>query len=243
MPNDTSVFALLSFGDGGYGHEFAAAFVQTVTVAAGSFGVGALAGLAGGSAKLSPHALPRFLGGAYTTIVRALPELLCLLIAFYALAPAVEATLRALNIVSARFAFDPLAVAIGSLGLIQGAYLTDIFRSALIAVPTGQVEAAQAFGMTGTQTFRRVQLPLASRLALPGVSNVWLNATKDASYISVLGSFSDLLKASQPAAGATRHYLFFHLVTAGLFLSLSIGSMAVFGCIERRVNRGVIAAL
>lgn len=243
MPIDTSVFALLSFGNGGYGREFAAAFAQTVAVAAGSFGVGVLAGLAGSSAKLSPNALPRVLGAAYTTVVRALPELLCLLIAFYALAPAVEAALRTIGLVSAGFAFDPLGVAICSLGFIQGAYLTDIFRSAFIAVPVGQVEAAQAFGMTRAQTFRRVRLPLASRLALPGVSNVWLNATKDASYISVLGSFSDLLKASQLAAGATRHYLFFHLVTAALFLSLSIGSMAVFGGIERRVNRGVLAAL
>ncbi|MBN3851748.1 ABC transporter permease subunit [Paraburkholderia sp. Ac-20340] len=236
---DTSVFALLSFGNGGYGREFAAAFAQTVAVAAGSFAVGTLAGFAGSGAKLSRHAPLRVLGRSYTTVVRALPELLCLLIAFYALAPALESALHAAHLVSPAFAFDPLAVAICSLGFIQGAYLTDIFRGALIAVPAGQVEAALAFGMTRAQVFRRVRLPLALRLALPGVSNVWLNATKDASYISVLGSFSDLLKTSQLAAGATRHYLFFHLVTAALFLALSIGSMAVFGTLQKRVNRGV----
>jgi octopine/nopaline transport system permease protein len=239
---DLSVFELLSFGDGGYGRAFAAAFAQTVSVAAGSFAVGVAAGALGSAAKLSRSLVWRVAGRSYTTVVRALPELLCLLIAFYALAPALESGLRAAGLVSAAFAFDPLAVAICSLGFIQGAYLTDIFRGALLAVPRGQIEAAQAFGMTLARINWRIRLPLASRLALPGVSNVWLNATKDASYISVLGSFSDLLKASQLAAGATRHYLFFHFVTAALFLLLSIGSMAVFSGLERRANRGVLAA-
>ena len=240
MPVDFSVFAFLSFGEGGYGDQFAAAFVQTVTVAAGSFCVGVFAGLVGSCAKRSRHSLLRLLGHTYTTVVRAVPELLCLLIAFYALAPALESGLRALGFFSHALTFNPLAVAICSLGFIQGAYLTDIFCGAFIAVPAGQIEAALAFGMTRALIFRRVRLPLALRLALPGVSNVWLNATKDASYISVLGGFSDLLKVSQLAAGATRHYLFFHLVTAALFLSLSIASMALFGCLEGRVNRGVV---
>jgi ABC-type arginine transport system permease subunit len=110
----------------------------------------------------------------------------------------------------------------------------------MIAVPAGQIEAARAFGMSRRQVFARVRLPLAARLALPGTGNIWLNATKDASFISVLGSFSDLLKTSAMAAGATRHYFFFYLVTAGLFLLLSVASMAVFAQLERRANRGMV---
>ena len=104
----------------------------------------------------------------------------------------------------------------------------------------GQIEAARAFGMNRWQVFSRIRLPLAARLALPGVGNIWLNATKDASFISVLGSFPDLLNTSALAAGATRHYIFFYLVTAGLFLLLSLISMAFFTQLERRANRGVI---
>ena len=81
-------------------------------------------------------------------------------------------------------------------------------------------------------------VPGRRALALPGVGNVWLNATKDASFISVLGSFTDLLKASQLAAGATRHYVFFYLVTAALFLLLSITSTGLFAALERHANRG-----
>lgn len=235
-------FELLAFGEGGYGRVFAEAFLLTIEVSGGSFAFGILLGIGGALAKLSRHATFAWLGAIYTTLVRALPELLCLLIAFYVGAPALEAALHRTGLVAATFAFDPFFVSMGSLGFIQGAYLTDIFRTGFIAVPHGQIEAAQAYGMTPFQTFRRVRFPLAARHALPGVGNVWLNATKDASLISVLGSFSDLLKASQLAAGATRHYVFFYVVTAVLFLLLSVASIGVFAKLEQIANRGVSRA-
>jgi octopine/nopaline transport system permease protein len=242
MQPGESLIHLLSFGDGGYGNAFASALALTVAVSAGSFTIGTVLGMSGALAKLSDAPWLRAASRAYTTIVRALPELLLLLVAFYAGAPALEALARHLHLVSASFEFDPFVVAVASLGFIQGAYLTDIFRGAMIAVPAGQIEAARAFGMNRWQVFSRIRLPLAARLALPGVGNIWLNATKDASFISVLGSFPDLLKTSAMAAGATRHYIFFYLVTAGLFLLLSLISMAFFTQLERRANRGVIRA-
>ncbi len=238
MASDDSLLALLAFGDGGYGRIFASAFALTLGVAMASFCAGTLLGIAGALGKLSRYAPLAWLVRLYTTLVRALPELLCLLLAFYAVAPAVETVLRRSGLVSDGFAFDPFVVAALSLGFIQGAYLTDIFRAALVNVPVGQIEAAHAYGMSPWQTLTRIRLPVAARLALPGVGNVWLNATKDASFISVLGSFTDLLKASQLAAGATRHYVFFYLVTAALFLLLSVTSTGLFAALERYANRG-----
>ncbi|MDY7790524.1 ABC transporter permease subunit [Burkholderia ubonensis] len=238
MAADDSLLVLLAFGDGGYGHVFASAFALTFGVAAASFCTGVLLGITGALGKLSRYAPLASLARLYTMLVRALPELLCLLLAFYTVAPAVEHALRDSGIASDGFAFDPFVVAALSLGFIQGAYLTDIFRAALVNVPAGQVEAAHAYGMTPWQTLIRIRLPAAARLALPGAGNVWLNATKDASFISVLGSFTDLLKASQLAAGATRHYVFFYLVTAALFLLLSIASTGIFAALERHANRG-----
>jgi His/Glu/Gln/Arg/opine family amino acid ABC transporter permease subunit len=240
MPPDESLLHLLSFGRGGYGRAFAAAFGLTLAVSVASFSIGAVLGMAVALAKLSPSRLLRASAKGYTTVVRALPELLLLLVAFYAGAPALETLLRQARLAPPGFEFDPFVVAVASLGFIQGAYMTDIFRAAMIAVPAGQIEAARAFGMSRRQVFARVRLPLAARLALPGTGNIWLNATKDASFISVLGSFSDLLKTSAMAAGATRHYFFFYLVTAGLFLLLSVASMAVFAQLERRANRGMV---
>ncbi|MBN3748327.1 ABC transporter permease subunit [Burkholderia sp. Se-20373] len=238
MTADDSLLALLAFGDGGYGRIFAGAFALTLGVASASFCAGTLLGIAGALAKLSRHTPLAWLARLYTTLVRALPELLCLLLAFYAVAPALESALHGSGLVPDGFAFDPFVVAALSLGFIQGAYLTDIFRAALVNVPVGQIEAAYAYGMSPWQTLTRIRLPVAARLALPGVGNVWLNATKDASFISVLGSFTDLLKASQLAAGATRHYVFFYLVTAALFLLLSVASTGLFAMLERYVNRG-----
>ncbi|OXJ26248.1 amino acid ABC transporter permease [Burkholderia sp. HI2714] len=238
MAADDSLLALLAFGDGGYGRIFAGAFALTLGVASASFCAGTLLGIAGALGKLSRHTPLVWLARLYTTLVRALPELLCLLLAFYAVAPALESALHCSGLVPDGFAFDPFIAAALSLGFIQGAYLTDIFRAALVNVPVGHIEAAHAYGMSPWQTLTRIRLPVAARLALAGVGNVWLNATKDASFISVLGSFTDLLKASQLAAGATRHYVFFYLVTAALFLLLSVASTGLFAMLERYVNRG-----
>ncbi|KAB0673270.1 amino acid ABC transporter permease, partial [Burkholderia territorii] len=82
MAADDSLLALLAFGDGGYGRVFAGAFALTFGVAAASFGAGVLLGIAGALGKLSRHAPLAWLARLYTTLVRALPELLCLLLAF-----------------------------------------------------------------------------------------------------------------------------------------------------------------
>lgn len=227
---------------GGYGGQFAAGVLLTLEISVCSYAIGLLFGVIGAAAKLSPWPPVRFLGGLYTTIVRALPELLLLLIAFYVLAGAVSGLAAAVGLVPADFSFNPFLVAVISLGFIQGAYITEILRAGVLALPRGQNDAALALGLSFWVRWRRVLVPQVMRHALPALGNVWLNATKDSSLISVLGAFADVLKVSSLAAAATKDYILFYSLAALCFLVISLVSMAVLEALHIRSRRGLHTA-
>jgi polar amino acid transport system permease protein len=126
---------------------------------------------------------------------------------------------------------------VAALGFITGAYMTEVFRGAILAVPKGQMEAARAYGMPPVLRFRRILFPQLMRYALPGLNNLWLVVTKDSSLISVVGAYELLFNAKQ-AAGQEKYYMFFYSVAALLFLVLTIASMLVSDQLERRAQRG-----
>lgn len=223
---------------GGYRDQFIAGILLTLEVSLCSYAVGVIFGALGATAKLSRWWLLRLAGTTYTTIVRALPELLLLLIAFYVLASEVSGLAAAVGLVPADFNFSPLLVAIVSLGFIQGAYITEIFRAGVLAVPRGQTDAALALGLPFWVRWRFVLAPQVLRHTLPALGNVWLNATKDSSLISVLGAFADVLKVSSLAAGATKHYILFYGLAGLCFLAISIVSMALLKALHIRSSRG-----
>lgn len=239
MYGDRSLFSLLAYGDTGFGDEILHGLWVTIQVSVCSYSVGFLFGLAGAGAKLSGNKWLMRTGDFYTTIIRALPELLLLLLLFYTGTSQLKALLTGIGVVGEDFDINPFAAAVGALGFIEGAYLTEVLRGAIQSVPKGQLEAARAYGMPFLLRFRRILFPQMIRYALPGLGNIWLNATKDSAFISVLGAAPDLLKSGSMAASATKHYLFFYSFTAGAFLALSVVSMVTFYMLERRVNRGV----
>jgi len=227
---------------GGYGGQFAAGILLTLEVSVCSYAAGMVFGVLGASAKLSRWRLARVLGGLYTTIVRALPELLLLLIAFYVLAGEISGLAAAIGLVPADFSFSPFLVAIVSLGFIQGAYITEILRAGVLAIPRGQNDAALALGLSFAVRWRRVLVPQVLRHTLPALGNVWLNATKDSSLISVLGAFADVVKVSSFAGGATKHYMLFYGLAALCFLAISLVSMGLLEAFHVRSRRGLHTA-
>lgn len=227
---------------GGYGAQFAAGILLTLEISVASYAIGLIFGVLGAALKLSRRRPLRLLGGLYTTIVRALPELLLLLIAFYVLAGAVSGLAASVGLVPADFSFNPFLVAVVALGFIQGAYVTEILRAGVLALPRGQGDAALALGLSVWTRWRRVLGPQVLRHALPALGNVWLNATKDSSLISVVGAFADVLKVSSLAAAATKEYLFFYGLAALCFLVISLVSMAVLDALHIRSRRGLHTA-
>jgi len=239
MASDVSLFSLLGWGNAGYGDELVFGAILTLQISFCSYLLGFCLGLLGAGAKLSSNRWLHRLGDVYTTLVRSLPEVLLMLILFYTGQSQLKAMLLALGLVDETFELNAFAVAVSALGFIQGAYLTEVLRGAILSVPKGQMEAARAYGMPFWLRFRRILFPQMIRYALPGLGNIWLNATKDSSLISVTGAAAELLKSGSMAASATKAYTFFYSVTAGGFLVVSIVSMLLFYYAERRANRGV----
>lgn len=235
---DQSLFALLSFGPNGWGERFLDGLIVTIEVSAASYALSLIFGLIGASAKLSQSPVARAIADLYTTLVRALPELLLLLLIFFSGADAIKFLLSLVSDEFQDIEINPFMAAVAALGFIGGAYMTEVMRGAILSIPPGQIEAAKACGMSPFLTLRRVILPQMLRYALPGMGNLWLSATKDSSLISILGNTQDLLFMGYRAASMTKHYGFFYLVAASLFLLITIVSMIAIRMIETRVNRG-----
>ncbi len=212
----------------GYGGQLVAGLLLTLEVSLASYAIGSVFGVLGAAAKLSRWRCARFGAGLYTTLVRALPELLLVLLAFYLIAARVEQFGVSVN---------PFVVAVSALGFIQGAYITEVLRAAVLAIPRGQREAAYALNLHPLTYLGRIVAPQALRHALGGLGNIWLNATKDASLISVLGIFADVLKVSSLAAAATKRYVFFYAVAGACFLAITLVSMALLERLRRHLGR------
>ncbi|MFM8608005.1 MAG: ABC transporter permease [Hyphomicrobiales bacterium] len=233
-----SLFSLLSFGPDGWGMRFVEGLVVTVEVSVAAYFISLVLGLIGAGAKLSNSKVARGIADIYTTLVRALPELLLLLLIYFSGADAIKFILSLISEDFDDFEINPFAAAVAALGFIGGAYMTEVMRGAILSIPNGQIEAAKACGMSRFLTLRRVILPQMLRYALPGMGNLWLSATKDSSLISVLGNTQDLLFMGYRASAVTKHYGFFYSVAAILFLVITIVSMIVIKLLEARVNRG-----
>ncbi len=238
MDAEPSLFGLLGWGANGWSDELAYGLLLTLQISTCSYFFAFLLGLLGAGAKLSGNKVLYRIGDLYTTLVRAIPELLLIILIYYAGGSAMKAVLVGIGIVEEDFQVSAFAAVVVALGSIYGAYLTDVLRGAIEAIPKGQIEAARAYGMRGALRFRRIVFPQMIRYAIPGMGNQWLNITKDSALVSAVGAF-EVLKNVTIAASATKEYLFFLSIAGLIFLCLTIVSMTVLARIEKRANRGV----
>ncbi len=228
----------LEWGAGGWGDEFFFGFIMTMKVSLSAYLMSVLFGLMAAVLKLSHSWAGRSLARVYITVVRALPELLMILIVYFTVAGLAEQALVWLGLVDKGFQFNPFWAAVFALAFVSGAFMAEVIRAALLAVPAGGIEAATAMGMSQSRIFRRVVLPQMMRHALPGMGNLWLSITKDSAIISVLGAFGELLYTGYRAAASTKDYAFFYGFTAVLFLLITILSLVLLQWMETRLNRG-----
>ncbi|UTV88532.1 ABC transporter permease subunit [Cobetia amphilecti] len=210
--------------------------VTTLQIAFAAYAIGLLLGLVGAASRLSPWAPLRALATSYSTAVRAVPELLLIILLYYGGSQALTALMNALG-VAGKVEISGFVTAVGVLAFVQGAYMTEVFRGAILAIPKGQLEAADAYGFSPMARFRYITLPSMLPNALPGMSNLWLILIKDTALISVIG-FSELFFTVQQAAASSRAYFLFYSVAGLLYLLMTLTSSAAFSRLERYVRRG-----
>jgi octopine/nopaline transport system permease protein len=186
--------------------------------------------------KLSKNKFLNFIANSYTTIIRGVPELLVIYLFFFGGTGAVMfvASIFGYNEYIEINAFITGAFAIG---IISGAYSTEVFRGAIQSIDKGQFEAANVLGLNKFRKFIKIILPQTIRLAIPNLSNVWQITLKDTSLISVTG-LVEIMRQSYIAAGSTRDPLFFYSFAAVLYLLLTFVSMKLINRLEVRYSRG-----
>lgn len=232
-----AMLELLSFGPNGWGGQLLMGTAMTIAVAVSAFAFGILVGSLGASAKLSHSLILNGLADVYTTVVRGIPELLVIYLLFFG-GNGVVTYLAAVFGYGGRVELNAFTVGVVAVGLISGAYSTEVIRGAVRAVPFGQIEAARACGMGRWLILRRVLVPQTMRFALPGLGNIWQLTLKDTALVSVT-ALAELMRVTHLAAGATREPFLFYSAAAVLYLALTTVSTALFDRAEQTANRGV----
>lgn len=221
-------------------HGFLPSLLQgalvTLSVALASLALAMVLGLAGALAKLSRWRSAQALAYLYTTVIRGVPDLVLMLLIFFGGQVAVNNIALALGHED-YIDIDPYLAGVLTIGFIFGAYLTEAFRGAFLAVPPGQREAGLAYGMSAWQVFARVTFPQMFRHALPGLSNNWLVLIKSTAIVSVIG-LSDLMTRGSQAAGSTREPFVFYAAVALIYLGFTSISELVFDRLQKRFSTG-----
>jgi len=194
-------------------------------------------GMLAALAKLSGHRLLRRLAAAYTVIIRGVPELVLMLLIYYGGTTLLQ-NLIALFGKAVRVDINAFAAGTLVLGFVYGAYATEIFRGAFLAVPRGQIEAGFAFGMTRRRVFWRIHLPQAWRFALPGLGNLWLTLLKATSITSVIG-LTELARQAYLIMPVSRKPFVTFFLASLLYLAMTAVSDLLRMYFARRAAAGV----
>jgi octopine/nopaline transport system permease protein len=252
-----SFLELMQWGPLGWLDEMTFGTGLTLAVAIVGFLFGLTFGTVAAIGKLSRAPLFRGLADGYTTVFRGVPDLLVIYLFYFGGSAAVTAIGRMFGaegfIGLPGFFAGTLAI-----GLVSGAYQTEVIRGAFLAVPPGEIDAARAFGMSGARLLRRIIVPQVLRYGLPGMGNIWQLVLKESALVSVVGltlhlmeirigdivilfetRFSDLLRQAHVAAGSTRQPFVFYITAVAFYLVLTTGSTWAFRRAESWATRGM----
>ena len=242
------------------------ASVRFTLIAAVAGAIVAIAcGLVGAAALRARAAPVRVIGAGYTSIVRGVPDVLFFLFFPLAFEQAVEWAVSrrvcSAEALAAAARWPPcaeaqwiigtdgyLALASVSLGIVYGAFAANVISGAMGAVPSGQLEAASAYGFTSRQVFWRFRVRQMWVYALPGLSNVWMLLLKATSLLSLL-QIQDMVQWANRLGAPNyisrvglvhgdwrwRYYLALFV----LYILLTLISERVFGALQRRASRGM----
>ena len=227
---------LLAFSPPGWGGFLLRGLATSISIAFGGYLLGLLIGIGGSFGKLYGGPITRDLLACYTTIVRGVPELLLIVLLYYAGSDVVNQILMFFG--GSPVDINGLVAGIAVIGIVQGAYSTEVLRGAIKAIHPGQIEAGRSYGMGPVLLLRRITLPAMLPYAIPGLSNLWLIATKDTALLAVIG-FMELTLATRQAGGATKAYFLFFFTAGLLYLGVTLLSNVGIQIIERRAYRGM----
>lgn len=221
----------------GYGPTIIEGTILSLEVSIASLFIAMFLGIFGALAKLSDSRTLKIVAQIYTTVIRGIPDLVLMLLVFFGGQVFIN-QLGPLFGYEEYIDINPFIAGVSTIGFIFGAYMTETFRGAILAVHRGQIEAGSAYGMSRLLIFRRITLPQMVRHALPGFGNNWLVLIKTTALVSIIG-LDDMVRKAGLAAGATRKPFTFYLVVAINYLIITSVSIYILKYLERRYSVGV----
>lgn len=183
--------------------------------------IGAIIGLALAIWYVSAGRVVRGCISAYVEFIRNIPLILLVYIVFYGIPTVVD------------FAYSPTISFIGTLSIYAGAYLVEVFRSGLEAVPRGHIDAGKAIGLTPLQRLLHVRLPTMARITLPALSNTFISLFKDTSVASVI-AVPELTYGAQWINFNTFRIVEVYIVTTIMYLVAGYSILFGLRLVERR---------
>ncbi|MBF0467921.1 MAG: ABC transporter permease [Desulfamplus sp.] len=222
----------------GYGPSILAGTVLTLKVSVFSLLIAMMLGFTGAMFKLSKSRILNVVAQTYTTIIRGIPDLVLMLLIFFG-------GQVMINQIAPKFGYDsyidinPFIAGVLTIGFIFGAYMTETFRGAILAVSPGQLEAGYSFGMGKMKVFFRILFPQMMRHALPGFGNNFLVLIKSTALVSIIG-LDDMVRKAAIAAGSTRLPFTFYFAVAVIYLVITSCSGVVLGWLDRKYSVGVL---
>ena len=243
------VFAWLIVNDGNYALIFRAlrqGVLVTLWVSIVAFTLAALLGLVVARARASRFRLLRETATFYVEIVRGIPILVLLFYIAFVGAPDIVRLWNTIfaQPIAAGF-LPPLSVrefdmtwrAIFALTIGYSAFLSEIFRAGIEAVPLGQSEAAQTLGLSRRQTFGLVVLPQAIRIVIPPLGNDFIAMVKDSALVSSLG-VQDITQLGKVYSASTFMFFETYNVVAFLYLVMTVGLSLIVRALESHLEQG-----
>ena len=227
----------MNFDLQGFGPALAAGMLMTIQLALSALCLGLILGLLGALAKTSPNRALQWLGGTYSTLVRGIPELLWVLLIYFGTVSSMRAIGHVFGIPN--LSLSAFAAGVIALGLCFGAYATEVFRGAMLAIPKGHREAGLALGLSRSRIFIKLVMPQMWRIALPGLGNLFMILMKDTALVSVIG-LEEVMRHAQIAVTTTKQPFTFYMVAAFMYLAMTALSMVGLAWLERRASVGFV---
>lgn len=228
----------------GYGPGIFKGAILTVELAVLSLMLAFTLGLLGAIGKLSKNKLAHGTATAYTTIIRGVPDLVWMMLLYFGGQIIVNAFFDWLydlsdGSIDIFFPFNEFLSGVLTIGFIFGAYMTETFRGAFMAVESGQIEAGKAYGMSGWQVFKRISFPQMMRHAIPGIANNWQVLLKTTALVSIIG-LADMVRLATEAAKSTGSPFKFFIPVAVVYLGIAALSDLIFKKLNTVYSAGVV---
>ncbi len=210
--------------------------VVTIFITITTFALTMILGLICGLGRVSKNRVIYGVTSVYVEIIRGIPLLVQLLVWYFAVPALIVQVGNAIHFRPfQQYLANPIVMAIVGISICYAAYMAEIVRAGIEALPTGQMEAARSLGMTKAQSMRYVILPQAYRSIMPTIGNEFIALLKDSSLISVV-SVADLTRRGREFLSFSSRPIETYLMMALLYLLMTLISARIAKIVENKTK-------